>query len=222
MMPSWASSMRVVKQGAESFVLEGSFLGMKAIFKLRVPKAYMDPSLDRSLRFERTMKEAKVLATAYRAGVNVPRVLAVYPSMGLIVMELIEGPTLKEVIDTGGPWRDLAVEAGRQVGLLHRAGIVHGDSTTSNMIVRGGAVYLIDFGLADFSISPEDRAVDVHLLREAVTSTHPSIAEELYSLFLKGYESALGHEAAKVVAERARAVEMRGRYVASRRTVWRG
>lgn len=221
-MPSWASSMRVVKQGAESFVLEGRFLGMKAIFKLRVPKAYMDASLDRSLRFERTMKEAKVLTTAYRAGVRVPRVYAVYPSMGLIVMELIEGPTLKDVIDSDGPWRQLAVEAGRQVGLLHRAGIVHGDSTTSNMIVSGGAVYLIDFGLADFSLSPEDRAVDVHLLREAVTSTHPYIADELYSLFLKGYESALGREAARVVAERARAVEMRGRYVASRRTVWRG
>ncbi len=214
--------MRLIKQGAESYVLEGRFLGMRAVFKLRVPKLYMDRSLDSSLRFERTLKEAKVLITAFKAGVRVPRVYAVYPSVGLIVMEFVEGPTLKDIIDAGGPWRGLVEEAGRQLGLLHRAGIVHGDSTTSNIVVREGDVYLIDFGLADFSLSPEDRAVDVHLFREAVASTHPAISEDLYRLFLKGYESGVGPQAARAVAERVRAVEMRGRYVASRRTVWRG
>ncbi len=220
--PAWARSMRLVKQGAESYVLEGEFLGHRVIFKLRLPKPYMDPALDSALRLQRTIKEAKVMTVARESGVKVPRVLAVYPSLGLVVMELIEGPTLKDYIGRGEGWRELVIEAGRQIGGLHRAGVVHGDPTTSNLIVRGSDVYLIDFGLAEFSRSIEDRAVDLHLLREAVTSTHPLLSDEVFRLFMEGYESVVGYEEAAAVLNRVRSVEMRGRYVAARRTVWRG
>ncbi|MGC9071849.1 MAG: Kae1-associated kinase Bud32 [Acidilobus sp.] len=217
----WTKGMRLVKQGAESIVLQGDFLDMKAVFKLRVPKPYMHPALDSRLRYQRTLKEARVLATATASGVNVPRLYAVYPSMGLIVMEYIEGPTLKEYVGLEG-WRDLVMDAGAQLGLLHRAGVVHGDSTTSNIVVRGGRAYLIDFGLAEFSRSEEDRAVDLHLFREAVLSTHPSLSSELFDLFVRGYESTVGTDEVKAVLKRVRDVEMRGRYVTARRTVWRG
>ena len=72
---------------------------------------------------------------------------------------------------------------------------------------------LIDFGLAEFSSRLEDRAVDVHLLKEAVTSTHPGHAGEFMEAFMRGYPRALGEAAAGEV-------EMRGRYIAARRSVW--
>ena len=223
LIPQWARGLRLVKQGAESVILLGDFLGLKAIYKLRLPKPYMHPSLDQSLRSQRTLKEAKVLSQAARAGANVPSLYAIYPSMGLIVMEYVEGPTLKEYVSGGQPgWREVVREAGAQLGVLHRAGVVHGDSTTSNIVVREGRAYLIDFGLAEFSTRDEDRAVDLHLFREAVISTHPSLSEELFSLFVEGYRSSVGDDVARLVLERMRSVEMRGRYIAARRSVWRG
>ena len=216
---SWAEGLALVERGAESEIRLGDFMGLRAIYKLRVRKAYMDPALDSRLRAQRTLKEAKVLSLARERGVRVPRLYAVFPSMGLIVMEYVEGPTLKEVVGSPG-WQGLAEDAGLQLGLLHAAGIVHGDSTTSNMVVTGEGVTLIDFGLAEFSSRLEDRAVDVHLLKEAVTSTHPGHAGEFMEAFMRGYSRALGEAAAGEVEARAREVEMRGRYVAARRSVW--
>ncbi|MGC9112964.1 Kae1-associated kinase Bud32 [Acidilobus sp.] len=221
MIGSWASSLTLLKRGAESEVRLGDFMGMKAIYKLRVSKPYMDPALDSRLRAQRTLKEAKVLSVALARGVRVPRLYAVFPSLGLIVMEYVRGPTLKDLVGSPG-WESLAEDAGLQLGLLHSAGIVHGDSTTSNMVVSDGGVTLIDFGLADFSSELEDRAVDVHLLREAVTSTHPSAAGRFMEAFMRGYSRAVGEREAEEVSRRAREVEMRGRYVASRRSVWAG
>ena len=219
---SWVEGLRLIKRGAESEIRAGDFMGMSSIYKLRVPKPYMDPALDRRLRAQRTLKEAKVLSVAAQSGVRVPRLYAVFPSLGLIVMELVQGPTLKEFISRGSEdWRPLARDAGVQLGLLHRAGITHGDSTTSNMIVRDGRVVMIDFGLAEFSTSTEDRAVDVHLLKEAVTSTHPEVSDEFMKEFVDGYSEVMKEEAPSVV-QRSREIELRGRYVAARRSVWAG
>lgn len=215
----WASSLPLVKRGAESEIRVGEFLGIRAVFKVRVPKAYMHPELDRRLRAQRTLKEAKVMIAASRAGASVPRILAVHPSAGLIVMEFIDGPTLKDLVGADG-WEELAVEAGRQLALIHGAGVVHGDYTTSNMIVSGGRLYVIDFGLSDFSSGVEDRAVDVHLLRRAVLSTHPSHAARFMELFMEGYSEVAGEAEAERVARRADEIELRGRYVAARSSVW--
>ncbi len=217
----WRNGLRLIKRGAESEIREGTFMGLRAIYKVRVPKEYMNQALDRALRTQRTLKEAKILDMAAKAGVRVPRLYALFPSAGLIVMEYVEGPTLKDLISSGDNWRPLAVEAGRQLGLLHRAGIVHGDSTTSNMVVSPRGLTLIDFGLAEFSTSVEDRAVDMHLLRRAVLSTHPSLASEFIDLFVKGYASVMGDAHRDVVA-RANEIELRGRYVSARRSVWAG
>ena len=52
--------------------------------------------------------------------------------------------------------------------------MIHGDLTTSNMIVREAdeALVLIDFGLATVATLPEDKAVDLYVLERAITSAH--------------------------------------------------
>lgn len=57
---------------------------------------------------------------------------------------------------------------------LHDGGMIHGDLTTSNMIVRKAdeALVLIDFGLATIATLPEDKAVDLYVLERAITSAH--------------------------------------------------
>lgn len=70
--------------------------------------------------------------------------------------------------------RALAVKIGRAVAKLHDGGMIHGDLTTSNMIVREAdeALVLIDFGLATIATLPEDKAVDLYVLERAITSAH--------------------------------------------------
>jgi TP53 regulating kinase-like protein len=106
----------------------------------------------------------------------------------------------------------LCREIGRQIGKLHRAGIVHGDLTTSNMILREGRVHLIDFGLADFDSTLEARGVDLHLLKRAMESTHYTWFEEGFKAVLEGYAEVLGEKARKEIEEKIEEIESRGRY----------
>ena len=71
-------------------------------------------------------------------------------------MERIDGTILKDALSSVA-----LKEAGRMVGHLHNAGIVHGDLTTSNMIIKNDRCYLIDFGLGYNSTEIEARGVDI-------------------------------------------------------------
>ena len=96
--------------------------------------------------------------------------------------------------------------------MLHKHGIVHGDPTTSNMILKGDEVYLIDFGLAEYSDSVEKRAVDLHLMKTAIKSTHFRRFRPYYAAAVEGYCVEMGN-GARAVLERCRLIEKRGRYV---------
>ena len=100
-------------------------------------------------------------------------------------------------------------QIGEQVALIHDSDIVHGDLTTSNMILRNGKVYFIDFGLGFVSNKEEHKAVDIHLLKQAFESRHYKYFEEFFSWFLKGYQKS---ENCDKVMKRLEKVEKRGRY----------
>ena len=218
----WVRSLPLASRGAESEIRLGTWMGVEAVFKLRIPKAYMHPRLDHSLRMARTRREAKLLARAHSLGAKVPLLLGVFPSAGLIVMERIRGKVLRDHITSGEYKGDEFKMAGEVLGKLHSGWISHGDPTTSNYIVSRGGVYLIDFGLADKATSIEDLAVDIHLFRRAVESTHAPLAREILDHFLEGYLAATGSLGNRVV-ERAEEIRLRGRYVEERRrTVWGG
>jgi TP53 regulating kinase-like protein len=218
----WVQGLKLIKRGAESEIRLGPFMGIPAVYKLRVPKPYMHPKLANILVAQRTRKEAKVIAHALKHWVPAPSLLAVLPSIGLIVMEYVEGVTLRDYTfkDPEGAVGYSRL-AGVILGRLHLAGVAHGDPTTSNYIVTpGGGLKLIDYGLSEFTEDVEDRAVDLHLYRRAVESTHASIATRMYEAFLEGYKEVMGEEALKV-AGRAEEIRLRGRYVEERRrSVW--
>ena len=70
-------------------------------------------------------------------------------------------------------------------------------------------VYFIDFGLSFSSSKIEDKAVDLHLLRQALESKHFKHWHILFQEVLKGYEQV--SEAEKVLKQLEK-VEKRGRY----------
>ena len=45
-------------------------------------------------------------------------------------------------------------------------------TTPTNDMIYDKKIYLIDFGLSLYSNKPEDKAVDLHLLKQALESKH--------------------------------------------------
>lgn len=190
--------MAVEKRGAEAVVL----IDDDQTVKVRPKKDYRIKELDERLRSERTRAEAKIMSEARRLGIPTPIIYDV--GRFDLVMETIHGEPLKDVIDA-----DLARKAGVLVGKLHAGGIIHGDLTTSNMLVRGGRIYLIDFGLAFWDEMLEARGVDVHVFYQTLVSSHRG-HEKLMNAFAEGYRSSF--TGADEVLERVREIEYRGRY----------
>ncbi len=192
----------LVAEGAESKLYYADFLGIPAIVKDRVQKDYRVEELDREIRTVRTKKEARILATASENGLNVPRVLLVEDHR--LVMSRLPGITLLELMRMNDVAKDTFSKAGRLLQGLHALNIAHGDYTPINIIVDvHGEVWAIDFGLADFTNSVEDKAIDLILMKRSLD--HDQFAE-----FMKGYSGK--SKASSVVAERAKEIEKRGRY----------
>ena len=190
----------LIAKGAESNIVKSSYLGERAIIKDRVVKGYRIPEIDEKIRRARTKEEAKLLSDAKRAGVRTPVLYDVDLGRKAIVMEEIEGRMLKDVIDD-----DLAFRLGLEISKLHSAGIIHGDITTSNIMLSGDDLVFIDFGLGRYSQLREDKAVDLLVLKKSLQSIDYNLALKYFDLVLKGYgdESILN-----VIGD----IESRGRY----------
>ncbi|MEM1610540.1 MAG: Kae1-associated kinase Bud32 [Sulfolobales archaeon] len=213
-----------IHRGAEAIIYMGLFLGLKAIYKYRPPKQYRSEVLDKRLRFERTLNEARIMLRLRLNGVPVPAPLDVDLDRGLIVMEYIEGRILRDYILEGGS-ADLLRDAGKILGMIHVRGICHGDPTISNYIVDNrGSLWIIDFGLSEYSDDIEDQAVDLHLLYRSIETLPLKNIEELKETVYRGYSEILGMDRAERVREKVREIRMRGRYVIERRvkTIWTG
>ena len=201
----------LIKRGAEAELRRTEFLGRAAVEKFRVPKAYRLAALDDGLRRSRIRTEARLMAEARGAGVAVPILYDIDLVENKIVMEFIEGPTAKDVLDKGGPAAmEVARDIGRIAGRLHRAGIIHGDLTTSNMILRDARIVMIDFSLGGKDDGAEARGVDLHLLKEALVSAHAR-ATAYYREVLRGYREVMG-KTGNVVIAKVKEIESRGRY----------
>lgn len=98
-----------------------------------------------------------------------------------MILEYIEGPKLKDYINKNEDKTDeLLTKLGDIIKRLHGVGIIHGDLTTSNMILskEDGEIYLLDFGLGALTATVEDKAVDLFLFEKAFIATHPHLEQK--------------------------------------------
>lgn len=194
--------------------MRGLWQGADAIYKVRKPLSYRLRALDDAIRRQRTVREAEMLHAAKGARVPAPYLYDVDVPGSTIVMEYVEGERLRDAL-TGYPAaRAKAVfeELGRLTASLHSAGMVHGDLTTANVVVRGTEVVLIDFGLSFRTTRLEDQAVDLRLIKETVTGGHPDRSKAALDSIFRGYSERAGGKRFREVTRQLRSIERRGRY----------
>lgn len=199
-MPSF---MEIVARGAEAVITRAD----GAIVKQRLPKSWRHPQIDSQIIRQRTRREAKIIEKLSGIGFPAPRLLKLDEEGLAIHMERLDGQKLADVLEQDH------VRAGQEIGmklaLLHAAGIIHGDPTTSNMI-KTDQIYFIDFGLSHISDKVEHKAVDLHLLERSLESKHHTVAKDCFCAVLEAYRR---HEPdASAVLERFEKVKKRGRY----------
>jgi TP53 regulating kinase-like protein len=204
----------LIRIGAEASLHEvpgtGSLGGKRVVEKTRLPKKYRNGDLDKRLSSERMKVEAKLMAEVRSLGIPVPIIYDVDLEGRRLTMEFIEGVTAKEFLYSDRePKHELCRNIGRYLGILHGNDIVHGDLTTSNMLMSAGILYLIDFSMGAKTREVEDKGVDLHLLAEAFKSSHPA-SPELLEIALEGYREA--YPDAEDVVRKMAEIEKRGRY----------
>lgn len=205
---------RLIYKGAEAEIYLETWQGHLVVRKTRVAKPYRVPALDESIRRSRTAHEATMIQEVRKLGVPTPVIQHIEPETWTLIMEYIRGPTLKEELGAlpEDKRRSRCRELGRLIGTMHDGGIVHGDLTISNVLSEDGKLFIIDFGLGDFSKEIEDRGVDLLLLNRVIKSTHYAYHAVLFKAFLSGYSNAVGKRKCEEAVTKMREVERRGRY----------
>lgn len=242
---------KILAQAAEAIIYKKDGF----VIKDRIPKSYRIKIIDDKIRKSRTKSEIKLLTKASSI-INAPSPIE-DDSLGAggggnettqIKMPFIDGKKLSEHLNNfpEKEQEQICLEIGKSIAKLHDANILHGDLTTSNMILveekkgnkkisssltasqgravggsdGGTKVYFIDFGLGFISHKLEDKAVDLHLLKQALEAKHFQNWEKLFDAVIKGYLgrgscTSKGYSKStesKKVLERLKAVEKRGRY----------
>ncbi|KAH9052672.1 kinase-like domain-containing protein [Lactarius vividus] len=240
-------SSALISQGAEAKVYCTTLHagGEPILLKYRFSKQYRHAALDATLTRARIAGEARALVRCLRCGVSVPGLRFVDAASGALGIEWIDGRSLRSLLGSGDegeetyreedevasaededlfaeyevPKDALMAMVGTEIAKMHLADIIHGDLTTSNMMLRHPSsiinspgvhrLVLIDFGLAYTSTLTEDKAVDLYVLERAFASTHPE-SEPLFSSVLDAYKKKMGKEW-PAIGRRLEDVRLRGR-----------
>ena len=202
----------VLYRGAEAKIIISKYLNFDVIEKRRVKKKYRIKEIDDRLISYRTKEEAKLISEARKNGVSVPIIYDVDLQKGIIRMQYLKGKRVKDILDglSEEERKKLCKKIGVSIAHLHKNDIIHGDITTSNMILLDNRVYFIDFGLGEKIDETEAKGVDLHVLMEALDSTHSKYSN-CFDYVLEGYKEIMKDEA-KFVIKKIDEVVKRGRY----------
>lgn len=202
----------ILYRGAEAEIRLSTYMGFKVVQKRRVNKSYRIKQIDDRLISFRTKEEAKLMTEARQHGVSIPIIYDVDLHDGVITMEYLEGNRVKDILNGLGEEErtKLCNKIGQSIATLHNHDIIHGDITTSNMILLNDSVHFIDFGLGEKSSEIETKGVDLHVLMEAIESTHSQYSD-CFEAILDGYKKELSDDA-KPVINKIEEIVKRGRY----------
>lgn len=201
----------LVAKGAEANIYQEKYLDHMVLVKKRIPKSYRIEEIDNHLRKTRTKSESKLLNQAKRCGVVTPLVYDVDIKKNTITMEKVDGKLVKDVFYDSklDDVSNICHKIGQWLSRLHKCGIIHGDLTTSNLLLSGDKMVFIDFGLGKVSQLIEDKGVDLLVFKKALNGIHHDIGEDCFAAILEGYQEADDYQ---LVVDKITEIEARGRY----------
>lgn len=199
----------LLKRGAEAEIHLTEFLGREAIAKLRVPKTYRNKRIDDVLRKNRTKSEARLMSEVKKYGVSTPIIYDVNVDECMIVMEYIKGRRIKDIINnlSENERKRICYKIGESVGKMHVSNIIHGDLTTSNMILLNDKIFFIDFGLGEKNGEVEAKGVDLHVMMEGFEGAHSEV--DAFGYVLDSYKP---YDKKGMAVKRMYEISERGRY----------
>jgi len=203
---------KLLYQGAEAKIQLSEYMGFTVVEKRRLKKSYRIKHIDNSLISFRTKEEAKLISEARQHGVAVPIIYDVDLENGIITMEYLKGKRIKDILNdlTEKERKEICEKIGVSIARFHNNDIIHGDITTSNMILVDNKINFIDFGLGEKNSEIEAKGVDLHVLMEAIESTHSKYSN-CFNYVLDGYKKELKDDANHVI-KKIEDIVKRGRY----------
>ncbi len=174
--------------GAEAEIRLAKHMNHQVVQKKRIKKTYRIKNIDDKLISYRTREEAKLMTEARLYGVSIPIIYDVDLFNGVITMEYLKGKRIKDILNkiSEKERKRICNKIGESIARFHNNNIIHGDITTSNMILMDDRIHFIDFGLGEKNSEIESKGVDLHVLMEAIESTHSKYSN-CFKYVLDGY-----------------------------------
>jgi len=206
------SDKKILYQGAEAEISISKYMDFDVVKKQRLHKSYRIKQIDEKLISSRTKEESKLIMEARQYGVSVPIIYDVDLKNGIITMEYLNGKRVKDIFNDlkTQDRKNICRKIGISIAKLHNNNIIHGDITTSNMILQKNRIHFIDFGLGEKNPEIETKGVDLHVLSEAIESTHSKYSD-YFKYVLEGYETEYKDDANQVF-KKIDDIIKRGRY----------
>lgn len=203
---------KIIYQGAEAKICISKYMGFDVVKKRRVKKGYRIKQIDDNLISTRTKEEAKLMIETRRTGVSVPIIYDVDLQEGIITMEYLKGKRIKDILNNLDEKERARIckKIGESIARFHNNNIIHGDITTSNIILSDDQIHFFDFGLGEINSELEAKGVDLHVLMEAIESTHSKYSN-CFNYVLEGYKKELKQDANQVI-KKIEDIVKRGRY----------
>jgi len=226
---------QIIQQGAEAII---SLDNNNQILKNRIKKSYRIPELDTKLRKSRTKSEAKIInklktiinvpkiiktdtsqiIMQYINGKKLSDNLEKldYKKICKQIAESITKLHNQDIIHGDLTTSNMIyVENNKKTNINNSKKLQatqnkakNNEEITNNKILNDFKIYLIDFGLGFHSKKIEDKAVDLHLLKQALEAKHFKIADKAFSIIIKNYKP----KQAQLIIQRIPVIESRGRY----------
>ena len=203
---------KIIYQGAEAKICVSKYMNFDVVKKRRIKKGYRIKQIDNSLISTRTKEETKLMTEARQAGVSIPIIYDVDLQNGIITMEYLKGKRIKDILNFIDEKERMYIckKIGESIAKFHNNNIIHGDITTSNMILLDDKIHFFDFGLGEINSEVEAKGVDLHVLMEAIESTHSKYSN-CFKYVLEGYKKELKQDANQII-KKIQDIVKRGRY----------
>lgn len=152
----------------------------------------------------RFIDESKAVAMLSHKNIVSIYDVAIYPDIKYIVMEYLDGITLREYLDNKGalPWNEACIyilQVLRALEHAHSKGVIHRDIKPQNIILqKNGEIKVMDFGIAKIPTSSSavmsDKAVGTvyYIAPEQASGKETDSYSDLYSVGILLYEAVTG------------------------------